>query len=86
MTPMAKTPRWTFTLAAAESVCRPGAASAPVAACVGCTTVTAVTVLRSPLAIVVVLWNVEVKGVVADELLLVVVVVIDGVDDDGVDE
>lgn len=44
---------------AAESVCRPGAGPVPVAVAwlvrVGCTTVTAVTVLRSPLGRVVVL-------------------------------
>lgn len=83
-TPMANIPRGICKLGAAESVCSPG--SGPEVACAGCTTVTAVTVLRSPLAIVVVLWNVDVNGVVADDELLVVVVM-DGVDDgDGVDE
>lgn len=81
---MANIPPGICKLGAAESVCRPG--SGPDVACGGCTTVTAVTVLRSPLAIVVVLWKVDVNGVVADDELLVVVVM-DGVDDgEGVDE
>ena len=41
------------------SVCRPGLAE-EVDDAVGCTTVNMVTVLRSPLAMVVVLWYVEV--------------------------
>lgn len=76
---IAKTPRGTCTIGPAESVCRPGAASVPVVAWAGCTTVTAVTVLRSPLAMVVVLWKVDVNGVVADDELVVVIEgVVDG--------
>lgn len=52
----ARSSRRIFLVAPAESVCKPGAAEAPVAAWVGCTTVTAVTVLCSPLAMVEVLW------------------------------
>lgn len=87
--PMAKPPRGTYMIGPAESVCRPGAASVPVVAWAGCTTVTAVTVLRSPLAMVVVLWKVDVNGVVAEDELLVLVVmegVDDTVDDDAVED
>lgn len=66
---MARNSRCKFAVVPAESVCNPGVADVAVAA--GCTTVTAVTVFRSPLAMVVVLGKVDVKGVlfsVVDEL------------------
>ena len=66
---MARNSRCKLAVVPAESVCNPGVADVAVAA--GCTTVTAVTVFRSPLAMVVVLGKVDVKGVlfsVVDEL------------------
>lgn len=66
---MARNSRCKFAVVPAESVCNPGVAELAVAA--GWTTVTAVTVFRSPLAMVVVLGKADVKGVlfsVVDEL------------------
>ena len=66
---MARNSRCKFAVVPAESVCNPGVADVAVAA--GWTTVTAVTVFRSPLAMVVVLGKADVKGVlfsVVDEL------------------
>ena len=57
---IAKNSRFRFVVIAPDvSVCRPGFAEEVVDA-VGCTTVNMVTVLRSPFAMVVVLWYVEV--------------------------
>lgn len=61
---IAKNSRFRFVVAPDESVCRPGATDVFVDAAVGCTTVNMVTVLGSPLAMVVVLLYVEVYGVV----------------------
>lgn len=73
---MARNSRCKLAVVPAESVCNPGAADVAVAA--GWTTVTAVTVFRSPLAMVVVLGKVDVKGVLFS--------VVDGLDELVVDE
>lgn len=72
---MARNSRCKLAVVPAESVCNPGADEAVAA---GWTTVTAVTVFRSPLAMVVVLGKVDVKGVLFS--------VVDGLDELVVDE
>lgn len=72
---MARNSRCKLAVVPAESVCNPGA---DVAVAAGWTTVTAVTVFRSPLAMVVVLGKVDVKGVLFS--------VVDGLDELVVDE